>query len=220
MQHALEKRAMPAAGRPLAAAAACTRRVVAPPQEVRMLDACRFLAEEPGGGAFSSAGCVHRRAVSTTFHLVGDSEGTARAADPAWHRRVEVQHGLSLSPVRCVQADVLQGDDHALRSTYDTLLQPKLARTSMRRRLAAFRGCGEIRPEERPCGPVRRRTVTTFCRAFGVNSAAESEADRLSAALVEVLCWHCIGTVMVLVRRCHTPERQRAAISSPAAWLR
>lgn len=53
----------------------------------------------------------------------------------------------------------------------------------MRRRLAALSGCGDIRPEARPLGPDRRRTVTTFCRAFGVSSAAGSQCSAASAML-------------------------------------
>lgn len=51
----------------------------------------------------------------------------------------------------------------------------------MRRRLAALSGCGDMRPEARPLGPDRRRTVTTFCRAFGVSSAAEFQCSPASA---------------------------------------
>jgi hypothetical protein len=57
----------------------------------------------------------------------------------------------------------------------------------MRRRLAAFSGCGDMRPEARPLGPDRRRTVTTFCRAFGVSSAAGSQRSAASAML-HLLC--------------------------------
>ena len=74
----------------------------------------------------------------------------------------------------------------------------------MRRRLAALSGCGDMRPEARPLGPDRRRTVTTFCRAFGVSSAAENQCSAASA----LQCSAASAMLHRLCKQSFDPRRQ------------
>jgi hypothetical protein len=75
----------------------------------------------------------------------------------------------------------------------------------MRRRLVALSGCGEMRPDERPLGPLRRRTVTTFCRALGVSSAAQMNSTPRYQHVI-----HALSAVIELAEACDMLQRRRS----------